>query len=252
MGDTSIQWTQKSWNPIAAYYNEQRGWMCSKPSAGCKNCYSEALNLRLGNGLRYTPENVSKIEWRLVNLDEPLSWRTPQICFVESMGDFFHEALPEEMIGRIWSKMLECPQHVFQVLTKRVERMREIVSRLNQEGKQKGLREPEHIWLGVSVENQEEADHRIPELLQTPARVRFLSCEPLLDPLDLQKPGPWSTWLSPCGYYCDHDEFGGGHRPERGIDWVIIGGESGRGARPFHLAHARNLIAQCQAAGVPA
>jgi len=133
MGNTSIEWTEKSWNPIAAYYEGKRGWMCSKPSAGCKNCYSERLNLRLGNGLLYTAENAAKVDWQLVNLDEPAKWRKPSMCFVESMGDLFHEGLPDVLIGRIWSKMLEFPQHTFQVLTKRPARMRELIARFTEE-----------------------------------------------------------------------------------------------------------------------
>lgn len=230
MGDTKIEWTDKSWNPIAAYYAGKRGWMCSKPSAGCKNCYSERMNLRLGNGLLYTAENAQKVEFRLVNLDEPGTWKKPQKCFVESMGDLFHEAIPEEMIGHIWSKMLEFPQHRFQVLTKRANRMRNIVTRLWEEGAEKGLRSPDHIWIGVSVENQEQVDKRIPDLLATPAAVHFLSCEPLLGPVNLE-----------IGFH-DADE-----RPLLIdlLDWVICGGESGPGARPMNPEWARNLRDQC-------
>lgn len=232
MGETTIEWTEKSWNPIAAYYEGKRGWMCSKPSAGCKNCYSERMNVRLGNGLRYTPENVAKVDWQLVNLDEPGKWRKPALCFVESMGDLFHESLPDELIERVWSQMLEYPQHTFQVLTKRAARMRELVTQFTQDA----TRSADHIWLGVSVENQEQADKRIPELLKIPARVRFLSCEPLLGPIDLYKwmrgDGHDSPWLD-------------------GVNWVICGGESGPGARPMHPDWARSLRDQCQAARVP-
>ena len=222
MGETTIEWTEKSWNPIAAYYEGKRGWMCSKPSAGCKNCYSERMNVRLGNGLRYTPENVAKVDWQLVNLDEPGRWRKPALCFVESMGDLFHEGLPDELIERVWLQMLEYPQHTFQVLTKRAARMRELVARFTKNA----TRSADHVWLGVSVENQEQADKRIPELLKVPARVCFLSCEPLLGPVNL------------------------GFSLAR-IDWVIAGGESGPGARPMHPDWARSLRDQCQAAGVP-
>lgn len=225
MGDTSIEWTDKSWNPVAAYFEGKRGWMCSKPSTGCKNCYSERLNLRLGNSLLYTAENAAKVDWQLVNLDEPGKWKKPAKCFVESMGDLFHEALPDEMIGRVWSKMLGYPQHTFQVLTKRASRMRELIGRFTEEAERKGLRSADHIWLGVSVENQEQADKRIPELLKVPARVRFLSCEPLLGPVDL------------------------GFALAR-LHLVIAGGESGPGARPSHPDWLRSLRDQCQAAGV--
>jgi protein gp37 len=258
MGDTSIEWTDKSWNPIAAYYEGKRGWMCSKPSAGCKNCYSERLNLRLGNKLLYTAENAAKVEWRLVNLDEPAKWKKPQKCFVESMGDLFHELIPDEMIGWIWSKMLEFPQHTFQVLTKRTGRMRELVTRFAKDAEAKGLRSADHIWLGTSVENQEQADKRIPELLKIPAKVRFLSCEPLLGHIDLWGFDEEAEVMRGVGII----ESGGvtpstpDSPPENyddsyaGIDWVIVGGESGPGARPMHPDWARSLRDQCQVAGV--
>lgn len=275
MGDTSIEWTDKSWNPIAAFAERngkrRRGWMCSKPSAGCRGCYAERRNKWIGNGLAYTPENVKKVEWELVGLDEPSTWKSPQTCFVQSMGDLFHEAIPDEMIGRVWSKMLEFPQHKFQVLTKRASRMRELVLRFKEEAAQKGLNSDDHIWLGVSVENQEQADERIPELLKIPAAVRFLSCEPLLgqvnlslrnrqstcptckgegrilDPSHSQHPsqtgdGEDQDWCLDCS---ERDEN------REGIHWVIVGGESGPGARPMEIEWARSLRDQCQGAGVP-
>lgn len=224
MGDTKIEWTEKSWNPIAAYFEGKRGWMCSKPSPGCKNCYSERLNLRLGNGLLYTAENAAKVDWQLVNLDEPGKWRKPSKCFVESMGDLFHEALPDELIGRIWSKMLEYPQHTFQVLTKRTRRMGELIARFTEEAERKGLRTAEHIWVGTSVENQKEK-RRIDELRKIPAAVRFLSCEPLIEDL--------------------------GEMDLTGIHWVIVGGESGHGARPMEVEWVSEIQNQCEEAGVP-
>lgn len=245
MGDTSIEWTDKSWNPLAAYFNDKRGWMCSKPSTGCKFCYSERLNLRLGNNLLYTAENAAKVEWRLVNLDEPAKWKKPQMCFVESMGDLFHESIPDEMIGRVWSKMLEFPKHTFQVLTKRTSRMRELVTRFTKEAESKGLRSADHIWLGTSVENQEQADKRIPELLKIPATVRFLSCEPLLSDVKLS-----NDVIGRC-YGCQSCQFQGFHQiANPKIQWVIVGGESGPSARPMHPDWARSLRDQCTAAGV--
>lgn len=243
MGDTSIEWTEKSWNPLAAYYEGKRGWMCSKPSRGCKGCYSENMNVRLGNGLRYTPENVAKVEWKLVNLDEPAKWRKPSMCFVESMGDLFHESLPDDLIGAIWSKMLEFPQHTFQVLTKRAGRMRELITRFTEEARRKGLRDADHIWVGVSVEDQEQAIKRIPELIGTPAAVRFLSIEPMLGPVEL-----WTiTGLDGDGpnsqlYWIGQDA---------GIDWIVVGGESGRGARPCEREWIESIVRQCKMAGVP-
>ncbi len=262
MGNTSIGWTEKSWNPIAAYFEGKRGWMCSKPSAGCKNCYSERLNLRFGNGLLYTAENAAKVDWQLVNLDEPGKWRKPAKCFVESMGDLFHEALPDELIGRVWSKMLEYPQHTFQVLTKRASRMRELIGRFTEEAKRKGLRSADHIWLGVSVENQEQADKRILQLLSTPAAVRFLSCEPLLGPINLTALSYFDEFVTPDNPAVLNAFTDRVHHPltvhvgptaeanPDGINWVIVGGESGPNFRPFDLAWARSLQQQCEAAGV--
>lgn len=253
MGNTSIEWTDKSWNPIAAYYEGKRGWMCSKPSIGCQHCYAEKINLRLGNGLRYTPENAAKVDWQLVNLDEPGKWRKPQRCFVESMGDLFHESLPDELIGRVWSKMLEFPQHTFQVLTKRPGRMRELVTRLTDEAARKGLRSADHIWLGTSVENQEQADRRVAELLKIPAAVRFLSCEPLLGPVDLVNLAQKMQFGEHCynALACDVDPVDDGEFAGRCVNWVIVGGESGPNARPMVLEWAIDLREQCRLAGVP-
>lgn len=248
MGNTSIEWTDKSWNPIAAYHEGKRGWMCSKPSTGCQHCYAEKINLRLGNGLRYTPENATKVDWQLVNLDEPGKWRKPQRCFVQSMGDLFHESLPDELIGRVWSKMLEFPQHTFQVLTKRPGRMRELVTRLTDEAARKGLRSADHIWLGTSVENQEQADKRVPELLKIPAKVRFLSCEPLLGPVNLRSiPLTDGGLLDSLKGIDTRNEC---HYVSR-VDGVIVGGESGPNARPMALEWAIDLREQCRLAGVP-
>ena len=127
---SKIEWTDETWNPLAAFVGEKRGWFCTKPSPGCKNCYAERINLRLGNGLAYSVANLEKIRWELLNLDRPKEWRKGRMIFVNSMTDLFHESVPDEMIGRVWSAMLETPQHTFQVLTKRAERMRYLVPRL--------------------------------------------------------------------------------------------------------------------------
>ncbi len=250
MSDTSIEWTDKSWNPLAAYYNGKRGWMCSKPSLGCKNCYSERLNLRLGNGLRYTPEGVAKVDWRLVNMSEPGKWRKPQRIFVESMGDLFHEALPDGLIWEIWNAMLWYPQHTFQVLTKRAERMRELVVRFKAEGERQGMQSADHIWLGVSVENQEMADKRIPELMKIPAKVRFLSCEPMLGPVDLTALGASVPTNYPFLDCLRGKESPGPYLHDAKIHWVICGGESGNGARAFDPEWARSIKTQCEEAGI--
>jgi protein gp37 len=197
---------------------------------------------------------VSESNWG--QMIKPLSWKRPRRIFACSMSDLFHEALPDEAIDRVFAVMALCPQHTFQVLTKRPERMRRYLSqaqgniwdammglpsrRVNyvvmRDGNPVIQAAPgwplPNVWLGVSVEDQQRADERIPLLLETPAAKRFLSCEPLLGPVDL-----WPKLI------------GGVNVP--GLDWVIVGGESGKGARPMHPDWARSLRDQCQAAGVP-
>jgi len=155
--------------------------------------------------------------------NEPLKWRKPRLVFVNSMGDLFHEDAPREWIDAAFEVMKSCPQHRFQVLTKRHDRMRDYMRD----------RDPlPNVWLGVSVEDQRRAEERLPVLLGTPAAIRFASVEPMLEPVDLR------PWL-------------------HSLDWVIVGGESGEflvfsyAARPFNLAWARDVLAQCRAAGVP-
>lgn len=236
---TPIEWTDASWSPIAAFRKSdgKRGWACTKPSPGCKHCYAERINERLGTGLPYTHAALDQVELRAVNLDQPLRWRRPRRIFVESMSDLFGEFMPDEMIDQVFRMMFEAKQHVFQVLTKRAERMRKYVE--DRWSDPKWPPAP-NIWLGVSVENQEAADERIPHLTKAPCRVRFLSCEPLLGPVDL------SRWI-------DRDEIrkAGGRWTEELVDWVICGGESGPGARPMHPDWARAIRDQCVAAGVP-
>jgi protein gp37 len=202
------------------------------------------------------------------HLADPLKWRRPRRIFVNSMSDLFHERLSNEQIAAVFGVMAACPQHTFQVLTKRAGRMREwfawLESQVDKEGSRamhcgsaqavwcwvetnEILREHDvpsvvnttwplrNLWLGVSVENQDAADERIPDLLATPATVRFLSCEPLLGPVELSRT-PRAR---------DGDPV-----PRQGIDWVIAGCESGPGARPCDVAWLRSLRDQCSAAGV--
>lgn len=280
-GPSKIEWTEQTWNPIVG---------CSIVSPGCTNCYAmrdawrKHHNPKLsyyhgltkqvnGNAVwtgvvRQAPEHI---------LLEPLKRRKPTVYFVNSMSDLFHESIPDEWIDPVFAVMALCPQHTFQVLTKRQKRMREYIA-----GPYKGdgvcariadatwsiaptrkqlpeppifievpvgprlpTGEPEfgwrrmmkvdawplpNVWLGTSCERQQEADERIPLLLQTPAAIRFLSLEPLLGPIDL----PWMRL--------------GGRTP---IDWVIVGGESGPNAKPMHPDWARSLRDQCAVASVP-
>ncbi len=195
-----------------------------------------------------------------VKLDEPLHWRRPARVFVNSMSDLFHEALPDAAIDRVFATMIEARNHTFQILTKRPERMRAYFSApyrakawasalelLPRQFRSCGTPTEDwwgnfsrHIWLGVSVEDQATADERIPHLLATPAAVRFVSYEPALGPVD------FGEWLFPCDGGCGRDPC---DAPPR-LDWLIVGGESGPGARPCDVAWIRSAVAQCKAAGV--
>src|SRR3989304_8639963 len=160
---TSIEWTDATWNPV-------RG--CTKVSPGCKNCYAETFAERRRRLPGHAYEQGFAPRLGPGSLDMPRKWKQPRRIFVNSMSDLFHAEVPDEYIGRVFDVMRECPQHTFQVLTKRAARMRDAVTH--------GLTVPANVWLGVSVEDQERADERIPELLGCVARVLFLSCEPLL------------------------------------------------------------------------
>lgn len=257
---TGIEWTAETWNPLAAFDREtgERGWFCTKVSPGCANCYAEGLNKRLGTGHAYAVPNLDEIEFRLVNLDRPLQWQRSGHhvrVFVNSMTDLFHEEVTDGMLDRMFAAMAMAPDLTFQVLTKRPDRMREYVSDTSQVrrdgrggavmdmgGMTDGLRWPlPNVWLGTSVEDQEAANERVPELLDTPAAVRFLSCEPLIDRVSFR----WAPWVSVDGSSINHLD---GLRP---LDWVIVGGESGPQAREMELDWAREIVDQCQRAGVP-
>ena len=207
MSDNSnIEWTDATWNPV-------RG--CTKVSPGCKHCYAETFAERF-RGVPGHPFEQG-FDLRLVEsaIDLPLKWRSPRRIFVNSMSDLFHEDVPDLFIRRVFDVMRRARQHEFQVLTKRSERMAEVVA---------GLDVPDNVWLGVSVENEKYVS-RIDDLREVRATVRFLSVEPLLGPiprLDL-----------------------------RGIHWVIVGGESGPRARPMAPAWVRTIRDRCRREGVP-
>jgi len=207
MADRSkIEWTQATWNPVTG---------CSKVSAGCKNCYAERMALRLqamGNA-RY--QNGFAVTLHEDVLDLPKSWHTPRLVFVNSMSDLFHERVPVEFIQKVFATIQACPRHTFQVLTKRSKRLRELVDLLPW---------PPNLWMGVTVENASVKD-RIDDLRSVPAAVRFVSCEPLLGPLE------------------DLDLAG--------IHWVVVGGESGPGARPMRVEWIRSILRQCRRENVP-
>lgn len=256
--DTGIVWTDQTWNPL-------RG--CSHVSPGCDHCYAERMAARFAAegqpyfGVINTDVCHGHGRWngrvRLVEerLTDPLRWRKPRRIFVNSMSDLFHPWVPDEWIDRIFVVMALASKHTFQILTKRPDRMAQYLGRHDiclrwqeriaymadgdidvDEAIQWTRKWLPNVWIGVTAENQETADERIPLLLHTPAALRFVSVEPMLGPVDL----------------C-HAAFNGADSfsAMAGIDWVIVGGESGAGARPMHLDWVRLLLDQCQAAAVP-
>lgn len=252
---TSISWTDYASNPIRARRipDGKKGWWCSHVSAGCEHCYSETVNKRWGNQVAYRAQDADLIEFYL-DENELKSWSKLPVgskVFVCDMTDLFHENVPDWMIERVFTEMGHAYQITFQVLTKRARRMLEIIPQLAIAGKEAlsfAHRPLPNVWLGVSVENQRAADERIPLLLQTPAAVRFLSCEPLLGPLSLQV-YPDSRNCIVCGDN-DHQAFECKHALG-GIDWVICGGESGSHRRSMDLEWALSLRDQCAFADIP-
>jgi protein gp37 len=204
MGDrSSIEWTDATWNPITG---------CSKVSPGCAHCYAE----RIAERFRGTPAfpNGFDLSLRYDRLDAPLHWKRPRRIFVNSMSDLFHEDVPLAFIRSVFDTMREADWHQFQILTKRAGRLRELAPELAW---------PENVWMGVSVENQRFTS-RVDDLRSVPAAVRFLSCEPLLGPLNLNLDG---------------------------IHWVIVGGESGPRSRPMKIEWVLSIQEQCRRANVP-
>lgn len=201
MATTTIEWTEVSWNPVTG---------CTKVSSGCKNCYAERMAKRLQAMGNKNYINGFDVTLQPHMLSLPLSWKTPRQIFVNSMSDLFHETVPFDYIQKVFSVMLQAKQHTFQILTKRSERLLELSHKLIW---------PENVWMGVTIENID-VIYRINNLRRTDAKIKFLSCEPLLSPLrriDLA-----------------------------GIDWLIAGGESGPKARPMHEAWVTELRDQCE------
>ena len=255
VGDKSkIEWTEATWNPVAG---------CSIASPGCHNCYAARMAKRLMAMGREEYRDLVDDQGRWTGvmralperLSQPAHWKRGRMIFVNSMSDLFHEHVSDEFIGAVIGVAAFCPQHTFQILTKRAivmqrwfhnlalggefhwtDSMQYCIHHLQRYSDEPLFRHvsdkadftwpPKNVWLGVSVEDQRRAVERIPSLLATPAAVRFLSVEPLLGPIDL------SPYL---------------HK----LDWVIVGGESGPKARPVHPDWVRSLRDQCQAAGVP-
>lgn len=206
MNATKIEWTEKTWNPLTG---------CEKVSQGCKYCYAATLAVRLqamGNPRYRNGFNLTLHEDKI---DEPKSWREPQLVFVNSMSDLFQEEVPLEFIQRVFATMVACPQHTFQVLTKRSARLREVAHQLPWPG---------NVWMGTSIEN-ELVIQRVHDLLATPAKIKWVSAEPLLGPLP--------------------------NLPVDQLDWLVVGGESGRRARPMDTDWVRDLRDRCNGAGTP-
>ncbi len=206
MSDRSaIEWTEATWNPVTG---------CTKVSPGCAHCYAEVFAERFRGVTGHPYEHGFDLQLRPERLNQPLEWKRPRLIFANSMSDLLHEAIPDEYVHEVFDVMRRADWHTFQVLTKRSRRLAEMAPRLSW---------PPNVWMGVSVENQRWAC-RIDDLRSVPAAVRFLSCEPLLGPLDLDL---------------------------HGMDWVIAGGESGARARAMNPEWVRGLRDQCQRAGVP-
>jgi protein gp37 len=306
--NSTIEWTDATWNPITG---------CSVVSPGCTNCYAMGL---AGTRLKHHPSRAGltvdskagpvwngQVRLNEAWLTQPMLWSRPRKIFVCAHGDLFAEGVPDAWIDRVFAAMAASPQHTFQVLTKRVARMRayltatDVVERIiaallvfNDEiGTGKTSRDPKngagwnawaasenlklgneksswplwplkHVWLGVSAEDQRRADERVPDLLATPAAVRFVSAEPLLGFIDFESAWHGESALdSECwgqcgwcekGYPALHNcQQGRGdwEKGRSGLDWIIVGGESGPGARPMHPDWARLIRDQCASAGVP-
>jgi len=238
---TSIEWTDVSWNPVHG---------CSKVSPGCAHCYAETLSRRYGQTpAPWTPANAERnVILKPHKLREPLSWRTPRMVFVNSMSDLFHELVPFDYIDRVFTVMAEADRHTFQVLTKRPDRM---LAYFEHAADYMGLtladlRPWPNVWLGVSIENRRFV-HRADVLRDTPAAVRFISAEPLLGPL-LNDGG--ETGLEEFPVYTGwSDGYEGPDLDLWGIDWLIVGGESGPGHRPLDLEWVRRLRDEADSEG---
>ena len=251
MAQSKIEWTEKVWNPVIG---------CSKVSAGCKNCYAETMSNRLAmmggslqedtwaaysEILRFDYDNPKypnglakgfngKIKIMYDRISQPLHWKKPSMIFVNSMSELFHEKISFNIIDSIFANMEICKQHTFQILTKRPQRAIEYFKwRLSQYPQTY-----DNVWLGVSVENQATANERIPLLLQTPATVRWISVEPMLEKIKIRNTNiiPLKfSWLK-----------------STGIDWVVVGCESGHNRRECKLEWVEDIIEQCKQANVPA
>jgi protein gp37 len=213
--NSHIGWTEATWNPLAG---------CTKVSPGCTHCYAEVMSRRLAAmGVKGYDKVIgengkwnNKVELIPSALSKPLHWKKPRMIFVNSMSDLFHKSVPEWYIASVFEVMMKADWHIYQVLTKRPERMADVLKR---------VKSADHIWLGTTMENQKEADERARIFRRVGPAVRFLSLEPMLEPIHVPFIEKWN--------------------------WVIVGGESGPGARPFDWNWARSVRDQCREYDVP-
>lgn len=214
MAQTKIEWTDRVWNPVTG---------CMKISSGCKNCYAETISKRFWGDRKF-----SDIICHEDRLQEPYHWKKPQKVFVNSMSDLFHEEVDFDFIDKVFQVMYAKTKHTFQILTKRPKRMLEYIS-----GNAFLRISPlPNVWLGVSIENQETANERILSLLKTPAKIRWVSAEPLLESIDIEG----FLYSSPT---------------TSRLDWVVCGGESGISSRPIKKQWVESLYNQCRTNAVP-
>lgn len=267
---TSIEWTDATWNPLRGTKGRHH---CVRISPGCKNCYAATMNKRFRGPDYVVGADTPRVDDQALRL--PLGWKTPRMVFVCSMTDLFLEAHTDEMIDLVFAVMALSPHHTFQILTKRAERMhaylldplrvQKIILKFGRFVMSGGLPAIQagqrrvneiadgdwplrHVWKGVSCENQEQADKRIPVLLQTPAAVRWVSAEPLLGPIDFWNlRGNTFDALTGCGDRERLTEW----EDTPSLDWIVVGGESGPRARPCDLASVRSIVWQCKLAVLP-
>lgn len=227
MSKTNIEWTDYSWNWVTG---------CNKVSAGCKNCYAESIANRFWKDRKFTDVQIDESKLSL-----PIHLKKPRMIFVNSMSDFFHEKISFEIMEKAWGVMTTNPRHTYQILTKRPKRMLEFCKHMSEKIHNAGYEKingwafhiPDFICMGVSVENQQAADERIPLLLQTPAAVRWLSVEPMLENINI------AEWFDPT-----HP-----HLVQR-LKWIVIGCESGHNRRECKIEWFEDIVRQCKEAGV--
>src|SRR6056297_2202150 len=247
-----IEWLQlpgyiaETWNPVTG---------CTKVSAGCANCWAEKMSKRMAGRYGYPISEPFKVTVHKDRFNIPFTWKKPRMVFVCSMGDLFHESITNNVVNDVFRIIEDNPEHLFLVLTKRPARMWEMSGRWGPGAF------PNNLWFGVSVENQETANQRIPCLLRIPANKRFISCEPLLGKINLKSiiyknngPNYGNSYIDALtGSYTSYIT---GQRIDKenyfaSLDWVIAGGESGPHARPMHPDWVRSIRDQCKQTGTP-